>query len=506
MSVFKLFCNVLILFLCLPFAVSACQSKDTTSLNFYAGSAETTDETTKELDQKKLFNMVRRGVVAITVNAHVILEKYFNDKMWHGTGFIVDLDKGLIVTNAHIAGELAVCTYEVKFGNGRTAEAKLEYIDPCYDFAILSVNKKDIPQYSIALKLSDKPITLNTAVYSMGNSSKNEFSIYNGFVFDTESIVWLKPLAEQSFQFSGLTVPGASGSPVFNIDGDVIGLLYGGKFVSGAALPISYIKPAIEALKECKQFRRYFFGCIVNYTSMQNAIDAGSLPESAVEEYEKHFPDSNNKILYVKKTLSAFNIDTSPLKAGDIIWQVDGEFIGPELKLIDKILHKKDGKPIQMTVYRDGVKKDLQVPIEELSIKKKLKLLSFAGATFFELTDELKITSGQTSNGVFLMDSEAGSPFMEVTSSTTENSYGGIFQITEIDNNRLANLDDLIAILPGLFKKKVFQVKYIKVGGDSQENSVITKYSPEFADAVLHTFNHEKKQWDVTSIKNPAQK
>jgi S1-C subfamily serine protease len=158
------------------------------------------------LDQKQLFNMIRRGVVTINVTAYVILEKYTNDKAWWGTGFIVDLEKGLIVTNAHIAGEMSVCTYEVKFGNGQKAEAKLEYLDPYYDFAILSVDKKVIPNSCIALKYSDKPISINSTVYSMGNSAGDEFSVYQGYIFDNKSIFWLKPLPEQSFQpgFAGI--------------------------------------------------------------------------------------------------------------------------------------------------------------------------------------------------------------------------------------------------------------------------------------------------------------
>jgi S1-C subfamily serine protease len=120
--------------------------------------------------------MIRRGVVAIKVRGHVIMEKTYNDKMWSGTGFIVDLTKGLIITNSHVAGEMAVCTYEIKFGNGTKTEAKLEYIDPCYDIAILSVNPKDLPADSIALETSSEDVCVNTSVYSMGNTCGNEFS------------------------------------------------------------------------------------------------------------------------------------------------------------------------------------------------------------------------------------------------------------------------------------------------------------------------------------------
>ncbi|MDR1034835.1 MAG: serine protease, partial [Holosporales bacterium] len=277
--------------LLLYFLLSTAVAGATSVISFYTSSSpeakiDSDDKKSNELDQKKLFNMIRKGVVAIDVIAHVIVNKQVNDKMWHGTGFIVDLEHGLIVTNAHIAGELAVCTYRIKFGNGQMAEAKLEYTDPCYDFAILSVNPSEIPLYCIALKCSEDPVSLNLMVYSMGNSSRNEFSTYTGYVFDTESILWLKSLPEQSFQFSGLTVGGASGSPVFSSGGDVVGVLYGGKLVSGAALPISYVTPVVEAVKNGRKFTRYFCGCVLDYTSIQDAVNSGAIPEEAAKELE----------------------------------------------------------------------------------------------------------------------------------------------------------------------------------------------------------------------------
>lgn len=460
----------------------------------------------EELSQQELFNSIRKGVVVIKVTAHLILDKFVNEKLWYGSGFVADLESGLIVTNAHVAGEMSVCTYEIKFGNGKTTEAKLVYIDPIYDFAILSVEPKNIPTYVKALNISEQDPVVNTKVYAMGNSSRNEFSAYQGYVFDTESILWLKPFAEQSFQFSGLTVPGASGSPIFSVKGEVIGLLYGGKFVSGAALPICYIKQAIKKAKDGESFHRYFTGVIFNYMSIQDAIDAGNLPENLLQEYETRFPDSTNKIIYVSKKSVAFNNEESLLKTGDIIWQVEDEIIGSNLKKIDEIVQEKAGKKLKLIVYRQGKKIELEIPTFELDVSSKLKLLSFAGTTFFETTPEIKVNFGKGNTAVYITDSEAGSPFMEIS-----NSRGGYyrdndaFQITEIAGKKISKLDDVVDIIPDLFKKKVFEVKFIKLGSDSQECTITTKYDSEFADAVLYTFNTSEKKWDVKSIKNPKQ-
>lgn len=459
-----------------------------------------------EIEQNQLFNMIRKGVVTVKSNAHAN-KKY--SSVWFGTGFIVDVEKGLIVTNAHVAGELAVCTYEVKFGNGTTAEAKLEYIDPSFDFAVLSVNKSEIPSYCSALKFSTKPVELNSTVFAMGNSAQNEFSAYKGYVFDKDSILWLKPIAEQSFQFSGLTVPGASGSPIFNLDGEVVGILYGGQFVSGAALPISYVVPVVRAIQAERPFKRYFLGAIFEYLSVQDAIDSDSLPKSAKEEYEKAFPNSSNKVLSVKKIVSAFCDKGCCLKAGDVVWKVDGELIGPELKKIDEIVQEKDGKSIKMTIYRDGSEKEVELTAKELSNKKKMKMLEFDGSVFFEAPDDLKIQKDQAGSGLCVTANDPGSAFYGLDSESKYSCFyydSSVLNITEIDGKKMATLEDLKKMVPDILKKKVFKLKYKTLIGDSQERAAIVRHNPEFAEATLYTFNNDKKSWDVEQIKKPSAK
>jgi len=450
------------------------------------------------IDQRALFDKTRRGVVTIKVS--VVLDKSIYNKQWFGTGFIVDKEKGLIVTNAHVAGELTVGSYEVKFGNGKKIEAKLEYLDPCYDFAVLSVNPKDIPQYAIPLKMSNDKLALNMEIYSMGNSANNEFSTYKGYIFDTESILWLKPIAEQSFQFSGLTVPGASGSPVLNTNGEVIGLLYGGKFVSGAALPISYVEPVIKTLQDGKKYHRYFCGFMVNYGSVQDFISAGILPETVLEEYEHKFPDKD-KVLYVSRKLTAFDADKNKLEAGDVIWEIDGELIGCNLKKIDEIVQNKQGKSIAMTVYRNGKKEKIEASTFELTNTAKMKMLSFADAVFHETPSEYKICFGKGKPGVFIADCESSSAFTEVCASPgNPDALMAGAQIVSIDGKEISTLDDLADIIPDLCKKKVFTVRFIRIGGDAQVSSLTVKHNPEFAEAKLYTFDLESKSWKVKNL------
>ena len=337
----------------------------------------------------------------------------------------------------------------------------------------------------------------------MGNSANNEFSTYKGYVFDTESILWLKPIPEQSFQFSGLTVPGASGSPVLNTKGEVVGLLYGGKFVSGAALPISYITPVIKTLQKGKNFHRYFCGFMINYGSIQDFISVGSLPETALEEYEKAFPDSNDKVLYITRKLSAYGADKLGLESGDIIWKIDGELIGPRLKRIDELVQAKEGKSISMTIYRNGKKQEVEVPTYELSNMSKMRILSFAGTVFYETPPEYKICLGKSSTGVYVADCESGSAFQELCApEQNPDVVSAGAQIISIDGKDISTLEDIVNVIPSLYKKKSFNIRFIRLCGDSQVSSVIAKHNPDFAEAKLYSFDQSTKNWHVKVIPN----
>jgi hypothetical protein len=101
---------------------------------------------------------------------------------------------------------------------------------------------------------------------------------------------------------------------------------------------------------------------------------------------------------------------------------------------------------------------------------------------------------------VFITDSEPGSPFMEVTSQSNKRNAGNLFQITRIGDRKVSSLDDVAAAAQEVCNKRVYSVRYISIGGDTQESSAIVKQVPEFTDAKFYTFNSEIRKWEVSQI------
>lgn len=463
----------------------------------------------KNFSRKRLLDIVRRGVVIIKAKAYAVVERNMaimgNEKAWSGTGFIVDLEKGLIATNHHVIGDMSICTYEVKFSDGAIVKARLRYFDPLLDFAFLAVDPKDCPKSARALEISSEPIKVNDTIYAMGNSGGDEFSTYKGTVFSIYEN--LGPFPEQSFKFSGLTIPGASGSPLFSDNGKVVGIIYGGKITSGSALPISYVMTAANCLTKNEVPTRKSIGLIPQYENLKNLVDAGMMPPEQQAVYLKEFPDSQNKILTVDTRLVNSPASVS-FKSGDIIWKVGHKLIGPELAKLDEIINSSGTDAIPIEVYREGKKVNFEVTSYPLFTSDKQNYIAFAGTTFYNHNEKIRFLMGDAGPGVYISDAKGASPFRELYKQDIFANRS--LKITHINNQPIESLDDLEKLIPSLLNKNVFDVRYIDplgqeifwdtISADRQERFAILRYDAKFDSPKTYTFNLNTLEWDIKMI------
>jgi S1-C subfamily serine protease len=457
----------------------------------------------KKMDRRELLNHVRKGVAIIKVSSFASTDVYA-DTMWSGTGFIVDKEIGLIATNRHVAGQLAACEYEIEFHNGQKTSARLHYIDPTYDFAFLKVDPSKIPQDAHTMPMEENGAHVNDEIYSIGNSAGDKFSLVNGTIFNIYANIG--PFDEQSFQYAGITMGGASGSPVVNSKGAVIGIIYGGRFVSGAALPASYIMKAHDFIKQGQLPPRRYLGVHFEYTSIDSLHEAGILPKEEWEGYTKKFPQSNNKVLSVKSVLK-----DSPasefLKSGDIIWGVEGKDIGPNLYDLTHMVNNYGDKALVVDVYRDGKKLSLSLKSLSLSLDPFLKFVKFAGTSWYQNSIYTHLCSDRSEPGVFLGASSATSPLRKISSSSWYSS--SLVHVTHVDENPIKSIEELIGLIPSLMKKDYFTIQYRNYFGQHvfgtekvTRTSIrqIVKYNPKFDDPKLYQFNAESGEWDTTNL------
>lgn len=181
-------------------------------------------------DMISMLNKLNQGVVNIETT--IVYSAYRNAGITGGTGFLINKEKGIFLTNSHIVSPGSVCRYTIRFSDGKEAKAKLVYYDPWQDFAFLEVSPKEIPESTDALRLKPKGVAENEEVFIIGNNGGKEYSFLSGRVANRFESMGYFP--NQSFRITLNNAPGSSGSPVLNMDGEVIGLIHSGNDASSA--------------------------------------------------------------------------------------------------------------------------------------------------------------------------------------------------------------------------------------------------------------------------------
>ena len=139
-----------------------------------------------------------------------------------GTGFLINKEKGLIATNAHVAGRSPAIN-RVNFKNENPISAKQIYIDKELDFAILSIDPTLIPKEAISAELECK-LTYNQGdnTVAFGHPYGKDFTITRGII---SGIRYEKLASFESIQTDTPINPGNSGGPLISIkSGKVIGM------------------------------------------------------------------------------------------------------------------------------------------------------------------------------------------------------------------------------------------------------------------------------------------
>ncbi|BDD93227.1 serine protease [Pandoraea sp. NE5] len=271
-----------------------------------------------------------------------------------GSGFIVSAD-GYILTNAHVVDDASQVT--VKLTDKREFKAKVVGSDKASDVALLKIAATNLP----TVKIGDP---------SKSKAGEWVVAIGSPYGFDntvTAGIVSAKARAlpdENYTPFIQTDVPvnpGNSGGPLFNLNGEVIGInsmIYsrtGGFQGLSFAIPIDMAMKVKAQLQQFGKVSRGRIGVTIQEVNQSLAKSFGlPKPEGAlVSSIDKNGPAAK-----------------SDLKPGDVILAVNGTTIEDSVQLPEKIADMRPGEKATLTVWRNGAKQDVSVTVAALNEKK----------------------------------------------------------------------------------------------------------------------------------------
>ncbi len=270
-----------------------------------------------------------------------------------GSGFVIDGENGLIVTNNHVIEGADEIT--VNFNDGSKLRVdKVVGRDPKTDLALLKVTPKK-PLKSVKFGSSDR-LEVGDWVLAIGNPFGLGGSVSIGIISAKQRDIQSGPY-DDYLQTDAAINRGNSGGPLFNMDGDVIGIntaiisTTGGSIGIGFAVPADVAVPVIEQLEKFGETRRGWLG--VNIQSITEDI-ASSLG----------VPDRRGALISAVRPDSP--ADTGGLKAGDVIVRFDGRDVANVRALPRIVARTGEGKTVAVEIMRKGKPMTLNVVIGRL--------------------------------------------------------------------------------------------------------------------------------------------
>jgi serine protease Do len=276
-----------------------------------------------------------------------------------GSGFIID-PAGYIVTNNHVidgAEEITVITHD-----NEELKAKLVGRDEKTDLALLKVEaKKPLP----AVKWGDSDVLrIGDWVLAIGNPFGLGGTVTAGIVSARQRDINAGPY-DDFIQTDASINRGNSGGPMFNMDGDVVGInsaIYspsGGSVGIGFSIPSNLAKGVIAQIKEFGHPRRGWLGVRIQTVSPELA-EGLRLPQA--------------KGALVSSVSTGGPADKAGIRQGDVILEFDGREVADMKALPRLVADSQFGKSVPVSIWRKGAKTTVTVELGELDEKAEASL------------------------------------------------------------------------------------------------------------------------------------
>jgi serine protease Do len=379
-------------------------------------------------------------------NPDTELENQSDDKINSiGSGFFISED-GYLVTNTHVVEDAV--KIEVILNDGRTYIANLVASDKPTDISVIKLSNVKYSEQgkfkSVKFANSDDVKVGNTTIV-IGNPFGLGSSVTTGIVSARNRMLNSSPYNDYLQTDASINF-GNSGGPLFNLDGEVIGIntaVYsnnnGANFGIGFAVPSNVVKDISERLIKDKKITRAWLGILVS--------------------------EVNNKIAestYYKGEGGAFVskiIDKSPaslvdIKEMDIITEIGGKKITNFNNVPIVVSSLNIDEEIVVKLFRFGKEMEIKVILKALAnesqaVEKKQK--QYQTEEKQATVSGLNVSNSTDKNGVVVRSIDSSS---EVFSSKLKKGM----VITQIDSYPIKNIDNFVEVLTKLFSESRYTV------------------------------------------------
>ena len=383
-----------------------------------------------------------------------------------GSGFVISSD-GFIVTNHHVINGADQITIE--FNDGSFRDAVVIGSDENIDIALLKVDAEITLEF---VEFGDSDISrVGDWVMAMGNPLGQGFSVSVGIISARNRE--LSGNYDDYIQTDAAINRGNSGGPLFNMDGEVVGVNTailspnGGSIGIGFSMASNVVEPVVKQLKEFGEVRRGWLGVSIGDLN-QDMADALGMKEPSgsivLEVYDGPSKDAG-------------------LLASDVIVMFDNKEVSNSGELVRIVGDTTVGRTVDVIVLRQGERIKVGVKLGQRPTNKELNAQvtqpepakpnedAIDGVGLSELTDSLREEYGidPTISGVIIMS-------VDETSSAYENGLRKGDVITDVAQKPIGSVEEVEELVSSA-KSEGRQSVLLLVRREGQPRFIVLKFN-----------------------------
>jgi len=276
-----------------------------------------------------------------------------------GSGFVVDAEQGIVVTNNHVIADAD--DIEVNFNDGSKEKATLVGTDTKTDIAVLKVDPKAHPLKSVKFGNSDV-MRIGDWVMAVGNPFGLGGTVTVGIISARNRDINSGPY-DDFIQTDAAINRGNSGGPLFNMNGEVIGINTaiispsGGSIGIGFSIPSQLASGVVDQLTKFGETRRGWLGVRIQPVTDEIAESLGMNKTSGA---------------LVAGVIKGGPVDNGTILPGDVITKFDGKDVNEMRDLPRVVAESPVGKAVDVVIIRKGVQQTVKVTLGRLEDGEKL--------------------------------------------------------------------------------------------------------------------------------------
>jgi len=408
---------------------------------------------------------ISSAVISIRVDSTRAFDTDWNSSS-QATGFVVDAERGLILTNRHV-GTAGPVVAEAIFLNNEEVRLTPVYRDPVHDFGFFRYNPADLRYIDpTELPLVPDGAGIGREIRVIGNDAGEQLSILSGTIarLDRKTPDYgrgnYNDFNTFYLQAASGTSGGSSGSPVVNIDGEVVALNAGANSTAASSffLPLDRIDRALKLLQKNERVTRGTLQTMFERKAYDELKRLG-LSDESEREARSAFPKKTG-MLTVEQVIPG-SPSAGKLQPGDILLRVNGELV-TEFIPLEGILDENVGNVVEIELERGGLRVSETVSVVNLHSITPDEYLEFGDAIVNNLSYQQARHYNLPASGVYV----ANPGYLLSKSAIPRGAV-----ITEVDSTPVNDIGDLEKLFDELADGERALIRYVTM--ENPKNSIV---------------------------------